>query len=178
MKIPDEALKEFKEIWKKQYNEEISDAKALESASNLLGLYELLLKGKWEEEERQRRLIKEPKGFHMIGIGYTCCICGAHVSNEETWYDANGIKCLTCQGSLDRKEIPESVCKDDRSWYAMYQLQSKFGIHPATARKMARTGDSRHILLRMTVAFLTATFFQLLKILDYKLIFSEQLLIN
>ncbi|MFA7654337.1 MAG: hypothetical protein WCX97_04900 [Candidatus Magasanikbacteria bacterium] len=38
------ALEEYKRIWKKQFNEEISDDKALESATKLLTLMEAIYK--------------------------------------------------------------------------------------------------------------------------------------
>ena len=39
-----EALKEFKQIWKEEFNEDISDEKALESATDLLNLFQVICK--------------------------------------------------------------------------------------------------------------------------------------
>ncbi len=38
--LPDEAIKEFKEIYKKEFNEELSDEEARRRAESLYGLFE------------------------------------------------------------------------------------------------------------------------------------------
>jgi hypothetical protein len=42
MMVPKEALEEFKEIWKKEYGEDISDDYALERATTLLTLFDIV----------------------------------------------------------------------------------------------------------------------------------------
>jgi len=140
MKISDEAIKEFQEIYKEKYGKELSHAEAYESASNLLGLFEVLLKGAQVDRARKLRLKDEPKGFHIKGGPYTCFICHKYVSDEETWYDKYGIKCLVCQHALERKHVPLKYFKDTKSWYALWELKSEFGIHPQTAMKLVREG--------------------------------------
>jgi len=44
MHITNEITQEFKALWKREYNEEIDDATAYESAANFLGLFEVLYK--------------------------------------------------------------------------------------------------------------------------------------
>jgi len=44
MSLSKEALEEFKAIWKKEFKEEISDQYALESATKLLRLMEIVYK--------------------------------------------------------------------------------------------------------------------------------------
>ena len=51
--ISDEALKSFKEAWKSEFNEEISDQYAIEAATTLLNLFNHIykpLKKSWVEE--------------------------------------------------------------------------------------------------------------------------------
>jgi len=78
---------------------------------------------------RKRKLREFPKGFHLEGIGYSCAICSNSVSNEETWYDKWGIKCLICQKAIDRRTIPGSAAKNKDSWYSKYDLESDFNIN-------------------------------------------------
>lgn len=60
--LSQQALKEFKEIWKKKYGEEISDEFALEQALNLLTLFDVIyrpIKKEWlEEYETKHRRYK------------------------------------------------------------------------------------------------------------------------
>lgn len=50
--ISQEALKEFKKIWRKEFKEDISDVKALEKATNLLNLMKTIYKPIKNHEER------------------------------------------------------------------------------------------------------------------------------
>jgi len=140
MSLPKKAIDEFKEIYKKNYKKELTDAEASKAANNLVGLFDLLYKCAVKENQRNQRLKKEPEGFHLDGE-YTCCICHRQVAGNENWYDKWGIKCLLCQKAVKEGLVPSFVCKDRDSWYAMWELQSKFGIKHQTARKMIRQGE-------------------------------------
>ena len=51
--ISEKALEEFKRIWREQFNEEVSDEKAIESATKLLTLMNAVyrpVKKEWLEE--------------------------------------------------------------------------------------------------------------------------------
>ncbi len=140
MSLPKQAINEFKEIYKDQYNKELSDAEASEAANNLVDFFKLLYDCHIKELKRKRRLKKEPEGFHLTDGEYNCCICHKLISREETWYDKWGIKCLYCQKAVKEGLIPSFVCHDRDSWYAMWELESKFGIKNQTVRKLVREG--------------------------------------
>ncbi len=140
MSLPDEAVREFQEIYKKEYGKEISHAEAYEAASNLIGLFEILLKGEREDRARKLRLKDEPKGFHIKGGPYNCFICHKYVSDEETWYDKYGIKCLICQRAVEKRVVPGKICQNKDSWYSMWELDHYFKIKPQAARKLIRQG--------------------------------------
>ena len=56
--ISKEALEEFKAIWKKEFGKDISDAHALEQATNLLTLMKVVyspIKKEWLEKEEEGR---------------------------------------------------------------------------------------------------------------------------
>ncbi|MDD2785995.1 MAG: hypothetical protein PHS79_03825 [Patescibacteria group bacterium] len=51
--ISNEALQEFKKIWREQFGEDITDAKALEEGINLLTLFNAIyrpIKKEWADE--------------------------------------------------------------------------------------------------------------------------------
>jgi len=50
MQIPKEHLDKFKKIYKKQFKEELSDSEALEKATKLIRLIEIVYKPMTEEE--------------------------------------------------------------------------------------------------------------------------------
>lgn len=140
MSLSEKNIKEFQEIYKKEYGKDLSDQEAYEAASRLAGLAEILLDFWVEEKQREKKLEDSPKGFHLEGIGYTCFICGNSVSNEQTWYDKYGIKCMTCQRAINRKEIPASLAKNKESWYSKYDLESSFNLKGPTLKHWIKSG--------------------------------------
>jgi len=60
--ISEQALKEFKQIWKEEKGENISDEFAMEEATNLLTLYNAIyrpIKKEWLEDYLKRKGLKE-----------------------------------------------------------------------------------------------------------------------
>jgi len=139
MSLSKKAIDEFKEIYKKEYKKELNDAEASEAANNLVGLFKILYDCEAREQQRKHRLKKEPGGFHVDGT-YSCRICHRDVSGDESWYDEYGLKCLLCTKAVKEGAVPPFVCKDRDSWYAMWELDSKFKIKHPTARKLIRQG--------------------------------------
>lgn len=145
--VSDEGVKKFQELFEKEYHKKLTWDEARESAENLVGFVGLIMDISREENIRQERLKKEPKGFHLEGT-YTCCVCGVSISNEETWYDKYGTKCLICQRAVDKHVIPGSVCKNKDSWYSTWDLQNKYNIRFQTARKMMREGKLKARIIK------------------------------
>ncbi|MCB9815841.1 hypothetical protein H6786_00460 [Candidatus Nomurabacteria bacterium] len=96
----------------------------------------------WEEKEKARakKLEENPKGFHLEGAGYTCSICRNSTPAGDNWYDKWGIKCLVCQWSIDHKEIPASLAKNEDSWYRKYDFEHYFNVKGQTLNKWVREG--------------------------------------
>jgi hypothetical protein len=136
--ITQKEIEEYKQIYKKEYGKEITDEEAREAGQNLVRFAEILYEQMKIDHFRKERLKKEPRGFHLTDGMYNCLICHQTIENEQTWYDKNGIKCVSCQKALNDKVIPQYVCKNRDSWCADWELKDKLGIHPATVRKMVR----------------------------------------
>ena len=142
MTLSDEAVQEFKGLMKKKYHQDLNDDEAREQGERLYSFIELLLEGAKKDFLRKKRLRKEPKGFHLDeseGV-YNCIVCHESISGLETWWDEWGTKCMNCQINLDKGVVPKEICKNDDIWFKDWQLQSDFGIHPMTAKKMRREG--------------------------------------
>jgi len=148
MEISKEAIEKYKKIYEKNTGKKISDKEAYESASNLLGFFKVLHDCAYKDFLRKEELKKHPKGFHLNDGVYSCLVCSNHITEKESWYDELGPKCLNCQRAIDKKVIPKYVCKNRDSWYAMWQLDDKFGIKHQTARKMTREGDLKARIIK------------------------------
>ncbi len=139
MKLPEEAIKEFQEIYKKEYGEEIPYEEAADSARRLIGLVKLVYDGHQEDCRREQKLKEFPKGF-LLDDAYSCSICGQTTRKNEAWYDKYGIKCLICQKGINRKEIPPSLAKHKDSWYSKLDMEMRFNLKTPTLRKWIRDG--------------------------------------
>lgn len=119
--VSPQALKEFKEIFKKKYGRDLDDKEAYESTQNLLNFFETLYDIAKEEYLRKQRLKKEPKGFHLeTGKYYTCLICKETVPGEMVWWDKYRTKCMNCQRNLDEGVLPKKLLKGkfpSDNWY-------------------------------------------------------------
>lgn len=138
--VSEKRIQEFKDILEKEKGKEVSWEEASEGAYNLGRFAELMFDSWIEDKRRKKRLEESPKGFHLEGIGYTCFICRSSISNEETWYDKWGIKCLICQKAIDKKIIPASVAKNENSWYSKYDLESCFNIDRHAMNRFIKEG--------------------------------------
>lgn len=139
MSLSKESVEEFQRIFKEQYGKEMSYEEAYESGMNLVGLFEVLLKGKAEEMKRKEKLKGNPKGYELENAGgRSCMIC--RQSPNPLWYDRFGQKCMTCQRAVESGDVPGYVCENRDAWYSMYDLESKLKIKSATARKLERNG--------------------------------------
>lgn len=140
MQLSNEKIQEMKTLLEKQAGKEVTLAEASDAAYRLAGLAELCFDSWVEDQRRQKKLEESPKGFHLDGIGYSCAICGNSASQEQSWYDKWGIKCMTCQKAIDRKEIPASLAKNKESWYSKYDLERCFNLNRHVIKKWIKEG--------------------------------------
>jgi len=132
-----ERIQEMKDLLEKKGGREYTWEEASEAAYNLAGLAEICYDQWREDQRRKRRLEESPKGFKLEG-GYSCSIC--RNSSPGIWYDKWGMKCLVCQGAINRKEIPASVAKNRDSWYSKYDIESSFNIKGPALRSWIKKG--------------------------------------
>lgn len=118
--------------------EEFNFDKAAEASENVFRLAEVCFEG-WKDEQHRLRKLKEfPKGFHLDGH-YMCAICYNHFPHDENWYDQYGIKCMSCQESIDRGEIPPTAVDKD-TWYSRYDMERDFGLDRHAVRRLVKAG--------------------------------------
>jgi hypothetical protein len=133
-------MAELRKMLEKEQGREISDQELFEAEHWLTSYAELMLDLGIKEVKRQDKLKENPKGFHLEGEGYSCFICRTTVSNEQTWYDKYGIKCLTCQSAINKKIIPATVASDKDSWYSINDLEHSFFITRYGVKKLVKDG--------------------------------------
>lgn len=139
-KKKEERKEELRKILEKERGHEITDHELFETDLWLTNYAKLMYDFAKTDFLRKEKLKENPKGFHLEGKGYTCCICHNSVSDEQTWYDENGIKCLICQDALDKKVIPPSVATDHESWYSMHDFESSFFMKSNAVRRFVKEG--------------------------------------
>lgn len=143
MGLSDEAVNEFKEIFKKEHGKDLTDAEAREYGEQLVGFCKVVADAAFESWKKDQKLKQHPKGYRLEATAgtYTCIICYNSITGSDVWWDQSGPKCDLCQKAIWKKIVPRSVCKGRLdSWYAIWQLEDKFGIKPPTARKLVREG--------------------------------------
>lgn len=139
MRLSDDAIKEFKDIYKEKNQKELSDAEASEAAHGLVGLVEIFWKMAQKDGVRKRRLEKEPDGFPVDGH-YSCLVCGQSIDETNGWYDWYGQTCLLCRKAIQNGIIPTFVCTEYDSYFKTWQFE-KFGLKSPTVRKMVRNDE-------------------------------------
>lgn len=152
MGLSNKEVQEFKDISKKVYNIDLSDAEARDQGERLVRLFELLLKADSVERQRKKRLEKEPDGFCLEETEgpYNCRVCRQYVSGKQAWWDLFGVKCLDCQRNIKEGVIPAEICNKDDIWIKAWELSSEFSIHSSTVRKLRREGKLKGIDLKTT----------------------------
>lgn len=147
VKLSDETILEYKDIYKKEHGEELSDAEAQDQASRLAGLFDLLFKHAQEDARKKSRLKQEPDGF-PVDSSYSCMVCGNSITPETGWYHWDGPRCLICHKAILSGVIPTFVLKNRDSYFKEWRLADAFKVRTVTIRKMVREGKlkAREIL--------------------------------
>lgn len=139
--LSEEAIKKYQEVYKKNYGKDITYEEAAEAGRNLVNLYEVLLKSHLREERLEAKLKDFPKGFSIMdGKTYSCSICHSQIKDEQLWYDKWGRKCFACQDAVNKKKIPGSICRNEKDWYATWELGMYFKIKAPVVSKLVRQG--------------------------------------
>jgi hypothetical protein len=131
---------ELKVLLEKSAGREVTDSELNESEFWLKQYADLIYRIYQTDQRRQEKLKENPKGFHLEGQGYSCAICGRGVSDQETWYDQHGVKCLICQKAIDDKVIPETAASDKDSWYSVSDFEHSFFINRYGVRRFVKEG--------------------------------------
>ncbi len=96
------------------------------------------------QETRKRRLEKEPDGFYLDdGKGpYSCGICGENYYGKDIWWTLNGLWCRNCWNNIKAGVIPPLKHRyhKDNIYFQDWQIDSDFGVRPATRSKLKREG--------------------------------------
>lgn len=140
--MSDKAVQEYKEIFKKEHGQDLTDSEAREQGERLVGFFEILYKQAQIEHRRKLRLKKEKiEGFFLeVNEGpYTCGICKETTPGNNIWWNLDGLRCRDCWRNIQKKVIPPlKYDNDDKIWIKEWQLQSDYSLHPATRGKLRR----------------------------------------
>jgi len=142
--LSDKLVQEYKEIFKKKYKQDLTDPEARDQAERLTGFFNILYDQALIEHRRKLRLKKEKvRGFYLdLTEGpYTCAICRENYPGNDIWWNTKGLRCRDCWRNIKDKVIPSLIYdNDDKVWIKEWQLQTDYGVHPATRSKLRRQG--------------------------------------
>jgi hypothetical protein len=134
----DKEVQRMKEALEQSYGREVSEQEAIDTAFDLNQLAHVFFDIIQENVRRESLLKSLPKGFHLDKTGYCCIICGCAASNENSWHDKNGLKCIACQKAIDGKIIPGSIGKNKESWYSRTELDIYFNLKDTYLNKLVQ----------------------------------------
>lgn len=142
--LSDKSVQEFKEIFKKKYGKDLTDAEAREQGERLVGLIEILYNQAQIEYRRKIRLEKEKiEGFFLDASEgpYTCAICKENIPGNDIWWNLEGLRCRDCWRNIQEGIIPPlTYDSDNEVWIKEWQLHPYHDLHPATRGKLRREG--------------------------------------
>ncbi len=142
--LSNKAIQEYKEIFKKEFDQDLTNAEAREQGERLVGFFDILYEQAQIEYRRKLRLKKEKiKGFYLDSTEgpYTCAICRENYPGNEIWWNLKGLRCKDCWNNIQKKVIPSlDYDSNDKVWIKEWQLQYNYGLHPATRGKLRREG--------------------------------------
>lgn len=142
--LSDKLVQEYKEIFKKEYGQDLTDSEARDQAQRLTSFFEILYDQAVIEHRRKLRLKKEKvSGFYLEPTEgpYTCAICRQNYPGNEIWWNPKGLRCKDCWNNIKKKVIPSlDYDSDDKVWIKEWQLQYDYNLHPATRNKLRRQG--------------------------------------
>lgn len=93
---------------------------------------------------RKKRLEQEPDGFLLEDReegGYMCNLCGKGMRGSETWWNLDSVTCIDCHRNIMEGVVSAEVMRNHKICLSSWDLQSEFGLHSATIRKLVRTGE-------------------------------------
>lgn len=164
-KKKEEHKEELRKLLEKERGHEITDHELFEADIWLTNYAKIMYDFAKTDFQRKTKLEENPKGFHLEGKGYTCFVCHNSVSDEQTWYDENGIKCLICQDALDKNVIPSTVASDHESWYSVHDFESSFFMKSNAVRRLVKEGFLKPRIIKNSS---DRTHFQLFLIADHE----------
>lgn len=132
-------IQEIKDILEKEHGRKFSWDEASKAAWDLNNLAQLAFNLAVEKCRMEDKLKEYPEGYHFEGKG-TCLVCGGQTSDENSWYDKNGLKCMTCQKAINKKNIPLFLVGNKECWYSKFDLEDYFNLKGPLLKKLVKDG--------------------------------------
>lgn len=118
----------------------LSDSEAEKAYAFIELATEIFLRNCVEKASLLKQLAAMPDGFHYEKPGRTCVICKEQAYGKDSWYDAYGLKCVTCQEAINKKIIPAFIAADTDSYYTDTDLEINLNISRKLINAFVKTG--------------------------------------
>ncbi len=113
------------------------------ATNNLVQLAKMLGEQDGIENVRKTRLKTEPEGFFLNDDSYyNCSICSEGAYGSDIWWNLDGSRCRNCWRNIKEGVIPplKRRYESEDIYFSNWQVQSNYGVHPATRVKLRREG--------------------------------------
>jgi hypothetical protein len=148
MKYSEKLIRDCQEYAKEKLNQIISEETAEQYLDSYARLYEWFADAARQQQEWQRQLKKNPRGFHLSGDTYNCFICGDSISGDTSWHDKCGHSCIPCRNARRKGIIPAIAYKNRESWYTMSEFETNWGVKNPTIRQFIKDGKLKTRVVR------------------------------
>lgn len=133
----------IKEVYKDKNGKEPNEKEIEEGKielTKLTHLVDLFAEEYFSQIEWEERLENEPKGFPVDVEFKPCPICGGFMTEDNSWFDKNGLKCLICQKAIKQRVIPAGVCKNRVKWFSEQDFKNYFQLSTIEFNKLVKQG--------------------------------------
>jgi hypothetical protein len=111
---------------------------------NMVQMARLNAEFEGKNQQRLRRLKKEPEGFWLEAGNspYSCQICGQSKYGSEMWWDEHGQRCDDCRRNMLEGVIPKDLpTKHGQTvWFSNHDAEYYHGVRTPTRKKLVREG--------------------------------------
>ncbi len=133
----------IKETWQEAYGREPNEQEIEQQKIELVKmkyLVESWMDEYYKKAALENRLKTEKRGFHLEVDGKRCQICSKPMKAEDSWFDRNGLKCMTCKNAITKKVIPASVNRSRKNWFTEEEFRHLCEVDRRTTKKLIETG--------------------------------------
>lgn len=105
-----------------------------ERKAELRQLADVLISFSMDQKTLNEKLVQFPGGYHVEEKGRCCILCQYPAYGKNSWYDKQGLKCMSCHQALAAEVFPPTVLDSPTTYYTREQLLYTFDVPASTLK--------------------------------------------